>query len=63
MLIKILTNGKSHKFSLFLILFQAKIARLAKKFGEANQASENKRKQEVRNVVNLWDPSVSDIFW
>ncbi|KAL1005836.1 hypothetical protein UPYG_G00064570 [Umbra pygmaea] len=26
---------------------QAKIARLAKKFGEANQASENKRKQEV----------------
>ena len=26
-------------------LFQAKIARLAKKFGEANQSSENKTKE------------------
>ncbi|XP_023117983.2 activating transcription factor 7-interacting protein 1 isoform X2 [Amphiprion ocellaris] len=30
---------------------QAKIARLAKKFGEANQASENKRKQEALAAV------------
>ncbi|KAM4604130.1 activating transcription factor 7-interacting protein 1 isoform 2-T3 [Polymixia lowei] len=30
-----------------LSTLQAKIARLAKKFGEANQASENKRKQEA----------------
>ncbi|XP_038569546.1 activating transcription factor 7-interacting protein 1 isoform X1 [Micropterus salmoides] len=30
---------------------QAKIARLAKKFGEANQASENKRKQETLAAV------------
>uniref|UniRef100_A0A3Q0QVZ9 Activating transcription factor 7 interacting protein n=1 Tax=Amphilophus citrinellus TaxID=61819 RepID=A0A3Q0QVZ9_AMPCI len=32
---------------------QAKIARLSKKFGEANQASENKRKQESRNTSCL----------
>uniref|UniRef100_A0A8C2WIT0 Activating transcription factor 7 interacting protein n=1 Tax=Cyclopterus lumpus TaxID=8103 RepID=A0A8C2WIT0_CYCLU len=33
------------------ITVQAKINRLTKKFGEANQASENKRKQEVRNAA------------
>lgn len=37
---------------------QAKIARLAKKFGEANQATENKKKQEVRNYFSALLPPV-----
>lgn len=37
------------KILLYVSYVQAKVARLAKKFGEANQATENKKKQEVRN--------------
>ncbi|XP_076026426.1 activating transcription factor 7-interacting protein 1 isoform X2 [Genypterus blacodes] len=37
----------SSKHQMALNTLQAKIARLAKKFGEANQMSENKRKQEA----------------
>ncbi|XP_034456706.1 activating transcription factor 7-interacting protein 1 isoform X2 [Hippoglossus hippoglossus] len=40
---------------------QAKIARLAKKFGEANQASENKRKQEVRHLPLLLLPRLPQL--
>lgn len=43
---------RSKTLSSFFIL-QAKINRLTKKFGEANQASENKRKADVRTVVFL----------
>ncbi|KAM9362864.1 activating transcription factor 7-interacting protein 1 isoform 2-T3 [Symphorus nematophorus] len=38
---------------------QAKIARLAKKFGEANQASENKRKQEALVAVAAATPAAT----
>lgn len=36
----------------YVSFVQVKIARLAKKFGEANQATENKKKQEVRNCFS-----------
>lgn len=42
----------------FVSFVQAKIARLAKKFGEANQATENKKKQEVRNDFSTLLPPV-----
>uniref|UniRef100_A0A8C6MBE9 Activating transcription factor 7 interacting protein n=1 Tax=Nothobranchius furzeri TaxID=105023 RepID=A0A8C6MBE9_NOTFU len=35
---------------------QSKISRLVKKFGEANQASENKKKQEVRCGFSCFNP-------
>lgn len=50
---KYFNMSKSTSLCLSLSFVQAKIARLAKKFGEANQASENKKKHEVRHCFHF----------